>query len=136
MKVGKPGTLKGGAAFRIDADAFTAMWGRSALPYLPDGVPVTANGTKWLLPKAGKVAYLRGTTTVDESKTGDNPSTLKLTYKAKDGTFKGSFKAYADVHGRPKATTVNVTGVLVEGVGYGAATIKKLGGVSVTVSPR
>lgn len=66
----------------------------------------------------------------------DNPSGLKLTYKAKDGTFKGSFKAYADVNGRPKATTVNVTGVLVEGVGYGAATIKKLGGVSVTVSPR
>ena len=66
----------------------------------------------------------------------DNPSTLKLTYKAKDGTFKGSFKAYADVNGRPKATTVNVTGVLIDGVGYGTATIKKVGGVPVTISPR
>ena len=35
--------------------------------------------------------------------------------------------------GKPKATTVNVTGVLVDGVGYGAATVKKVGGVSVKV---
>ena len=61
---------------------------------------------------------------MDEAKAGENPSGLKLTYKAKDGTFKGSFKAYADVGGKPKATTVRVTGVLVEGVGYGMATVQ------------
>ena len=33
----------------------------------------------------------------------------------------------------PKATKVDVTGVLVDGVGYGAATVKKVGGVGVTV---
>ena len=132
VKVGKPGTLKGGAAFRIDADAFAARWGQRALPYLPDGVAV-GGGAKWTLPKAGSVAYAKGTTTVDEAKAGENPSGLKLTYKAKDGTFKGSFKAYSDVNGKPKATKVNVTGVLVDGVGYGAATIKKVGGVAVTV---
>ncbi len=132
VKVGKPGTLKGGAAFRIDADAFAAVWGQAALPYLPDGVAV-GGGAKWTLPKAGSVAYAKGTTTVDEAKTGENPSGLKLTYKAKDGTFKGSFKAYADVGGKPKATKVDVTGVLVDGVGYGAATVKKVGGVAVTV---
>ncbi len=132
VKVGKPGTLKGGAAFRIDADAFAARWGQRALPYLPDGVAV-GGGAKWTLPKAGSVAYAKGTTTVDEAKAGENPSGLKLTYKAKDGTFKGSFKAYADVGGKPKATKVDVTGVLVDGVGYGAATVKKVGGVAVTV---
>ena len=100
--------------------------------YLPDGVAVTASGTKWVLPKAGKVQLAKDGT-VDEAKLLDNPSALKLTYKAKDGTFKGSFKAYADANGKPKATTVNVAGVLVDGVGYGAATIKKAGGVSVTV---
>ena len=35
--------------------------------------------------------------------------------------------------GKLKKTKVDVTGVLVEGVGYGAATIKKVGGVPVTV---
>ena len=127
--VGKPGTLKGGARFRMGAPLGDAKFAEC----LPDGVPVTASGTKWVLPKAGKVAYLRGTTDVDEAKAGENPSALKLTYKAKDGTFKGTFKAYADANGKPKATTVNVAGVLVGGVGYGAATVKKAGGVAVTI---
>ena len=130
--VGKPGSLKSNAAFRIDADAFTTMWGKNAMPYLPDGVPV-GGGTRWTLPKAGKVAYVRGTTEVDAAKLLDNPSALKLTYKAKDGTFKGSFKAYAVENGKPKATTVNVAGVLVDGIGYGTATIKKVGSVPIKV---
>ena len=58
---------------------------------------------------------------------------LKLNYKVKDCTFKGSFKAYADVGGKPKSTTVNVSGVVVGGVGYGAATVKKVGGVPVKI---
>ena len=132
VKAGKPGTLKAGAKFRIDAAAFSAMWGQAALPYLPDGVSVMGDA-RWTLPKAGKVAYLRGTTDVDEAKLLENPSALKLTYKAKDGTFKGSFKAYADAGGRPKATTVNVAGVLIGDTGYGAATIKKVGGVPVAI---
>ena len=133
VKVGKPGSLKGGAKFRIDADVFSARWGQRALPSLPNGVAITEAGGRWTLPKAGKVIYERGTTNVDPTKTGENPSALKLTYKAKDGTFKGSFKAYADVNGKPKATTVNVTGVMIGNVGYGAATVKKVGGVPVTV---
>lgn len=129
---GKPGSLKAGAAFRIGVPAFEAMWGRQALPYLPNGVAVEG-GAKWTLPKAGKVAYARGTTEVDATKLLDNPSALKLNYKAKDGTFKGSFKAYAEESGKPKATTVNVVGVLVDGIGYGTATVKKVGSVPVTV---
>ena len=132
VKVGKPGSLKGGAMFRLDAAALGSVLGTPLLPYLPDGLAVTG-GAKWTLPKAGKVVYVKGTTTVDEAKAGGNPSGLKLTYKAKDGTFRGSFKAYADVGGKPKATTVKVSGVVVDGIGYGAASVKKVGGVPVEI---
>ncbi len=128
---GKTGALANGATFQIDADEFAAVFGQAMLPYLPDGVPVTQNGTKWTLPKAGKVAYKNGA--VDESKLGENPCGLKLSYKAKDGTFKGSFKVYAEVKGKPKATTVNVTGILLNGVGHGTATIKGKGSVAAII---
>ena len=128
--VGKPGTLKSGAEFHMDEVLGEAKYAK----YLPEGLGVTVNGAKWVLPKAGKVQLAKdGSGSVDETKTGDNPSALKLTYTAKTGAFKGSFKAYSDVRGKPKGVTVNVTGVLVDGVGYGAATIKKVGGVSVTI---
>ena len=130
--VGKPGSLKGGTVFQIDAAALGSVLGKVLLPYLPDGLAVTG-GAKWTLPKAGKVVYVKDTTNVDEAKTGENPSGLKLTYKAKEGTFKGSFKAYADVGGKPKATTVNVSGVVVDGIGYGAAMVKKVGSVPVKI---
>ena len=58
------------------------------------------------------------------AKLGENPSALRLIYRAKDGSFRGTFKAYADVNGRPKPTTVKVAGVLVNGIGYGTATTK------------
>ena len=126
--------LTGDAKFRIDASA--ALWsklsGTVLTEQLPDNVSVNG-GVKWTLSKAGKVAYVKGTKDVDPDKALDNPSGLKLTYKAKDGTFKGSFKAYADNGGKLKATTVNVTGVLVNGVGYGTATIKKVGSLPVTI---
>ena len=124
---GKPRALKAGAAFRLGGEMGDATYGA----YLPNGIAVTG-GAKWTLPKAGKVQLAKDGT-VDAAKLGENPSALKLTYKAKDGTFKGSFKAYADVGGKPKGTTVKVTGVLVDGVGYGAATVKGSGGVAVTV---
>ena len=128
VKVGKPGSLKPGAAFKVDATLGDAHFAA----YLPNGVAV-AGGAKWTLPKAGKVIYVKGTSAVDESALGENPSALKLSYKAKDGTFKGSFKVYSDVGGKLKATTVTVTGVLVNGVGYGSATIKKVSSVPVRV---
>ena len=87
------------------------------------------------LPKAGKVQLAKDGS-VDATKLLENPSALKLTYTAKTGSFKGSFKAYSEVRGKPKGVTVNVVGVLVDGVGYGAATIKKVGSVPVTISAR
>ena len=126
---GKPGTLVDNAAFRVSKAA--AIWssisGTVLTDYIPDGVKVG----KWVLPKAGKVVYKNGA--VDESKLGKNPSGLKLAYKAKDGSFKGSFKVYAVNGSKAKATTVNVTGVMIDGVGYGTATIKKVGSVAVTI---
>ena len=71
--------------------------------------------------------------TVDAAKLGDNPAALKLSYKAKDGSFKGSFKAYSLVNGKPKAVTVNVAGVVIDGVAYGSATIGKAGQVAVEI---
>ena len=113
--VGRPGSLKGGAKFHLGAVMGDAKYSA----YLPEGLAV-GGGTKWTLPNAGKVQLTKDGA-VDASKLGENPSALKLTYKAKDGSFTGSFKAYSDVNGKPGATTVKVVGVLVNGVGYGTA---------------
>ena len=132
--VGKPGALVANAAFRVGKSA--ALWqqipGTVLVDYLPDGMAVTQSGAKWTLPKAGKVQKAKDGT-IGSSKLGENPSALKLTYKAKDGSFKGSFKVYADNGGKLKATTVNVTGVVVDGTGYGTATIKKVGSVPIRI---
>ena len=136
-EVGAPSALKGGAAFRLDADALCALLGDSTYKaYLPNGVSVAQSGARWTVAngaRAGKV-QLGKDGNVDATKAGANASALKLTYKAKDGTFKGSFKAYTNAGGRPKATTINVTGVMVGGKGYGMATVKsKKDGVAVTI---
>ena len=130
---GKPGALAANAAFHVSKDAalWTSISGTVLKDYIPDGFKVASNGGKWVLPKAGKVVYKDGM--VDGSKLGVNPSGLKLTYKAKNGSFKGSFKVYAVNGGKAKATAVNITGVMAKGVGYGTATIKGKGSVSVTV---
>ena len=133
---GTVGTLSPTARFSIDRE--DAIWGQLPgtvlVDQLPDvGISQSGPGAKWIVPKAGKVAYLRGKTEVDPAKAGENPSGLKLTYKAKDGSFKGSFKVYSDVNGKLKATSVNVTGVQIGSKGYGTATIKGLGSVPVTI---
>ena len=127
---GRGGALKAGAAFRIDEDEFAAVTGINALPYLPDGVPVAQKGSKLTLPKAGKLTVKKGV--LDDSKAGENPSGLKLTLK-KDGTFTGSFKVYYIEKGKLKSKTANVSGVVLNGVGYGTATVKGKSGVPVTI---
>ena len=124
--VGRPGKLKDGAKFHMDAVMGDAKYAQ----YLPDGVPVEG-GEKWTLPKPGRVVQLTSKSEVVESKLRENPSALKLTYKAKDGSFKGSFKTYTFAGYRLKSTMVKVVGVLVNGVGYGTATAK---GASVLVT--
>ena len=133
---GTAGTLPTGAAFGIDgADGARALPGLMTT-YLPDGLSVEARGAKWVVAggaKAGKVAFVRGTGEVDRTKLGANPSGLKLTYKQKDGSFKGSFKVYCLVDGKIKAYTVNVAGVLVGDKGYGTAAVKGKDGVPVMI---
>ena len=127
---GKAGSIKAGVKVRFGDEAAKGLSALAGVmtKYLPDGLAVSQNGTKWVVAggaKAGKVAFVRGTTEVDEAKAGANPSALKLTYKAKDGSIKGSFKAYAVVNGRIKAYSFTVTGVMVGNVGYCTATLKK-----------
>ena len=117
--VGRPGNLKSGAKFHMGA----VMGDEKYAQYLPEGVPVEG-GEKWTLPKAGRVVQLTSNREVRESMLGENPAALKLTYNAKDGSFKGSFKMYTFGRGRLKPTTVKVKGLLVNGVGYGTATAK------------
>ena len=133
--VGKAGTLKSGAAF---AFGDTAAKGLAALPgllteHLPDGLEVMQNKTKWVVApdekgkaaKAGKVMFDKKKGAIDEAKLGENPSALKLTYTAKTGSFKGSFKAYTLIDNKVKAYTFNITGVMIGDAAYGTATLKK-----------
>ena len=85
-----------------------------------------------MLPKAGKVALGRDGK-VDANKAGLNPAGLKLKYSIKDGAFTGSFKVYISYRGKPKGTSVSVSGVMVDGKGYGTATVKKVGSVAVGI---
>ncbi len=75
---------------------------------------------------------------VDTSKGKTNLSSLKLSYKAKTGQFKGSFKAY-ELQGEGKSTklkkyTIKVNGFVVDGKGVGQATCKKPAGGPWTVT--
>ena len=128
--VGKADALKSGAAFRMDGVALSRVLPGLLTGYLPGGLSVAQSGAKWVVAggaKAGKLKLLRGTSEIDreKSKFTDNMSGLKLTYKAKDGSFKGSFKVYALENGKIKSYTANVTGMMVGDVGYGTATLRK-----------
>ena len=47
---------------------------------------------------------------LDDSKAVANPAGLKLTYYAKDGSFKGSFKAYSVVNGKLRTSGADPIG--------------------------
>ncbi len=123
----KAGALKTGAKFTLgEGDVLPGVFEE----YLPNGLAVAANGTKWVVAggaKAGKPKLVKGSSEIDseKSKFTGNMSGLKLSYKAKDGSFKGSFKAYAIENGKLKSYSVTVIGVMVGDVGYGTATIEK-----------
>ena len=93
-----------------------------------------ATSVKWAKPKAGEAPVTLDAASgkgliVDTSKDRTNLSGVRLTYTAKKGTFKGSFKVYA-LEGSGAATklkkySLQVGGVVVNGVGYGSATCRK-----------
>ena len=142
--IGKAGTLKSNAKFRIEADILadipSAIDEIDGHKLLPDGESVTASGKKWAVAdgaKAAKVAYKKGEgLSITPGKKGAgiaNASGLKLTYKSKDGSFTGSFTVYAIEKDKLKKHKATVSGVLINGVGYGTATIKKLGSWAITI---
>ena len=102
---------------------------------LPKDEPVAVSGGKKLTcGKAASLKYAKDKATGLYSLAGlDDPkkpnlSGLKLTYTPKTGVFKGSFKLYAAAEGaKPKLKSykVDVIGFVVDGVGYGEATMKK-----------
>ncbi len=103
----KDAGFKPGATFRVDAEALAAIMPGLQTGLLPDGMDLQGA-------KQGKAA-------------------LKLRHKAMDGSFNGTFKAYVPENGKLRAKTVNVAGVVIDGVGYGTASIRKRGSVPVTV---
>ena len=93
-----------------------------------------ATSVKWAKPKVGETPVVLDAASgkgllVDTTKDRTNPSGMKLTYTAKKGTFKGSFKVYAlegsGASTKLKKYNLKVGGVVVNGVGYGSATCKR-----------
>lgn len=142
--IGKSEALKSGAMFYCDVDAASV---EAKIPgvlsdYLPNGASVSVFGKKWVVDgglKAAKVKYDRktGQLSITPGKKGEeivNVAGLKLTYTQKTGAFKGSFQMYSVQSNRLVKYTFQVSGVVIDGVGYGTATCKKLGAVwNVTV---
>ena len=97
-----------------------------------------AAGVKWAKPKKGTILAIYDEASgkglvVDTSKGRTNLSGLKLAYTPKKGTFKGSFKVYAIQNGKLKKFTARVTGIVVNGTGYGIATGKGMGSFPVEI---
>ena len=133
-----------GATVTVDAPRETLPAGTQE-QLLPNDEQATVNDGKWSFSKAASVKWAKPKKgaerpeifdeasqkglIVDTSKGKTNLSGMKLTNTPKKGTFKGKFTLYA-LEGAGKSTklkkySVNVTGVVVNGVGYGVATCKK-----------
>ena len=143
------GTLKGGSRGTFRMDGFDlAVSGELLDDLLPNEEVFSVSNGKWTFDKAATVKWAKPKKgaarpeiydegsgkglIVDEAGGKTNRSGLKLTYAAKTGQFKGSFKAYAleEKNGKTKLVkyTVNVIGFVVDGVGYGEASCKKIVG--------
>lgn len=107
--------------------------------YVPTGYTFVNQGKKWVFPRASSLKYYRypGEDWYELLEYGNtyNPAGLKLSYNAKNRTFKGSFKVYTVKYNgqfkKPTLKKVNttVTGfVLTDGWwAEGVATCKPLG---------
>jgi len=105
------------AAFRIDAAAMAAKVPDVVAELLPDGMKIRIQGRSFRIDRGKKA----------------NPSGLTLRYNASTGAFTGSFRAYRTVNGRNRTVTVTVAGMVLDGKGYGTASVKKLGGVPIAI---
>ena len=122
------------ARFRVDGPAMAAKtWLPLLVDLLPDGVAVKMVDGRFVVAKAGRVKLVQDKNGVDETALGENPSALKLTCTSRNSFFKGSFIVYAIIDGKLKKYKAAVTGVVLESVGYGMATVKGLGSFPVTI---
>lgn len=101
--------------------------------YPDESEPVDMNGTRWSCAKAASMKWIKcppsadcgyGSWKINDSNGRTNISGLKLSYNARQGTFKGIFKMFTWSPGGKKYT-VSVSGIVIDGVGYGTATVKK-----------
>ena len=132
--VSRVGTVMLPEVMTFNMDGFFDLYGAYD-SYSPDGTEISVVQNRWKLPKADGVRFSKdeGWYTADEKDYG-NPAGLKLSYTAKTGQFKGSFKVYAETEtGRSKKHSAKVTGVVVDGIGYGTATVKNIGSVKITI---
>ena len=116
--------LREGAVFLLaDTNVVVTAFGGGVLTgdFLPHGEPVVQDGSKWKIEKPGAIKAVKGEITTS----GTNFSGLKLTYKLKDSTFKGSFTVYSVENGRLKKYKMAVQGVVLVGKAYGTATCKR-----------
>lgn len=121
------------ATVSVDIDDLSMFSGEVQEDLLPNYVEASVSRGKWVFPKAASVKFAkpRGGTEkelVVNTKGGSNLSGLKLTYTPSKGTFKGSFNIYEIQTAGGKKTlkkhSVKVSGLVVDGVGYGIATLK------------
>lgn len=126
------GALSGASRTFILQDGITTYKGYDVFgEWLPVGQVFSPAG-RWSFPAKGSVKY-------DSAKnefvnTGANASALKLTYKPDTGYFKGTFYVYYKAsEKKAKKLTAKVAGYVVDGIGYGVATIKGLGSFMVVI---
>lgn len=123
VAVSKISNLSGTSYFHL-VDSPTEIGGAEVISeLLPVDVAITPAGKKWNIAKAKAVKLDRS----GNLSYGANPSGLKLTYAAKTGMFKGSLSLYTMNRGRLKKNRVSISGIVVNGIGYGTATLKKVG---------
>ena len=124
--------IPSGTTFSLEKEEFEGV--DAADDLLPNGVEVTVSGTRWATPKAGNVKFNAEDGTYEDSAESSNPSGLTLSWSSAKGTFKGKFKVFAVTEAdKSKRYTAVVNGAVLDGVGYGTATIKKVGSVPVKV---
>ena len=134
------GALRGGerGTFRL-ASCNLAVPGELQNDLLPYEEAFEVVGGKWKFAKTATVKWTKSRETgefvrvVDVSRNKTNRSSLKINYVTKTGIFKGSFKAYVleDARNgkkRLKKYSVNVAGVVLDGVGIGKATGRQSAG--------
>ena len=134
------GALKGGERGRFRLESCNlAVPGEVQDDLLPYEEAFEVVGGKWKFAKAATVKWTKSRETgefvrvVDVSRNKTNRSSLKINYAAKTGIFKGSFNAYVleDARNgkkRLKKYSVNVAGVVLDGVGIGKATGRQSAG--------